>query len=134
MARKKDSDQLTPLELDLMQVLWETGPATVQTVQERLAAKRELAYTTVQTMLNVLLRKKRVSRSLKGRAYHYRPALSQRQASRHAVTDLLDRMFDGSAERLVLNLIEERHLTPERLAKLKRMVGQEKEPEHGKNR
>ena len=134
MARKKDSDQLTPLELDLMQVLWETGPAPVQTVQEKLAAKRDLAYTTVQTMLNVLLRKKRVSRALKGRAFHYRPALSRRQASRHAVVDLLDRMFGGSAERLVLNLIEERHLTPERLAKVKRMVEQSGEPDHGKTR
>ncbi len=67
---RKQSDQLTPLELEIMQVLWETGAANVQTVQQQLA--RELAYTTVQTMLNVLHRKGKVTRKLKEKAYFYR--------------------------------------------------------------
>ncbi len=62
MARIKQSEQLTTLELEIMQVLWETGAANVQTVQQQL--ERELAYTTVQTMLNVLLRKGKVKRKL----------------------------------------------------------------------
>ena len=69
MPRRK-SEQMTPLELEIMQVLWETGPATVQTVQKQL--KRELAYTTVQTMLTVLHRKQKVKRSLKDKAYDRR--------------------------------------------------------------
>src|ERR1051326_7830091 len=62
MPRRKNSDPpLTPLELEIMNVLWEMGPANVQTVQSRLSG-RPLAYTTVQTMLNVLHRKARVKR------------------------------------------------------------------------
>ena len=75
MPRRK-SEQMTPLELEIMQVLWETGPATVQTVQRQL--KRELAYTTVQTMLTVLHRKQKVKRTLKDKAYIYKPAVSAR--------------------------------------------------------
>ena len=119
MPRTK-GERLTPLELEIMQVLWETGPANVQTVQQRL--KRELAYTTVQTMLNVLQRKKKVKRTLKEKAYFYRPAVTRSQVTGHAVGDLIDRLFGGSAESLVMNLVEARHLTPERLARLNQLV------------
>src|SRR5262245_13344941 len=106
--------RLTRLELEIMKVLWETGPAPVQEVRDRLAADgRELAYNTVQTMLNVLHRKGRVRRTRDGRAFHYAPVTTRLQATRHAVTDLLGRMFDGRAEDLVMSLVETRHLTPE---------------------
>jgi predicted transcriptional regulator len=119
----RDGQPLTPLELDIMKVLWETGPAPVQTVQERLAAAdRPLAYNTVQTMLNVLHRKGKVRRELHGRAFVYEPAVTRFQAAGQAVGDLVQRMFDGSAESLVLSLVETRHLTPEKLAALTAMV------------
>ena len=120
MPRRK-SDRLTPLELEIMKILWEVGPANVQTVQREM--KRDLAYTTVQTMLTVLHRKNKVTRVLKEKAYIYRPAVSRSQVTGHAVSELIERLFGGSAEGLVLNLIEARHLTPERLARLNRMVG-----------
>ena len=79
MPRKKNPEQaLTPLELEIMNVLWETGPANVQTVQGRIEG-RELAYTTVQTMLNILHRKGRVKRQLKDRAYVYRRCSAARR-------------------------------------------------------
>jgi predicted transcriptional regulator len=118
----RDGQPLTPLELDIMKVLWETGPAPVQTVQERLAADRPLAYNTVQTMLNVLHRKGKVRRELQGRAFLYEPAVTRLEAAGQAVGDLVQRMFDGSAESLVLSLVETRHLTPEKLAALTAMV------------
>jgi predicted transcriptional regulator len=122
MPRRK-SEQMTPLELEIMQVLWETGPANCQTVQRQL--KRELAYTTVQTMLTVLHRKGRVKRTLKDKAYFYRPAVSRERFTGHAVRDLIDRLFGGSAEGLVMNLLQEKQLTPERLAKLHQLVEEE---------
>lgn len=122
MPRSK-SEQMTPLELEIMQVLWETGSATCQTVQRQL--KRELAYTTVQTMLTVLHRKGRVKRTLKDKAYVYKPVVSQKKFTGHAVRDLIDRLFGGSAEGLVLNLLQEKHLTPDRLAKLHQLVEEE---------
>ena len=129
MARPK-AEQLTPLELEIMQVLWETGPANVQTVQQRLT--RPLAYTTVQTMLNVLHRKNKVKRTLKEKAYFYRPAVSRSQATGHAVTDLIDRMFGGSAENLVMSLVETRHLTPEKLSRLQKIVQRETRDDESK--
>jgi predicted transcriptional regulator len=125
MARKRGSDQLTPLELEIMKVLWETGAATVQTVQERLGADRPLAYTTVQTMLNVLHRKGKVKRALKDRAYRYRPAQSRAQAVRQTLGDVIDRLFGGSTESLVLSLVETRRIRPEQLAELTRMLTEE---------
>ncbi len=128
MPRQK-SEQMTPLELEIMQVLWETGPVNVQTVQKEL--KRELAYTTVQTMLTVLHRKKKVKRVLKDKAYIYKPAVTRSKFTGHAVREFIDRLFGGSAEGLVVNLIQEKHLSPERLAALHQWI--EKEESHGKD-
>ena len=138
MPRKKISDPaLTPLELEIMNVLWETGPANVQCVQSNLKS-RELAYTTVQTMLNVLHRKGRVKRLLKNRTYIYRPVLSRQKAVTQAVGEMLDRFFGGSADGLLLNLVETRHLTPEKLARIQEMIDhpeseRPKEDTHGNN-
>ncbi len=128
MGRKK-VNQLTPLELEIMTVLWETGAANVQTVQQRLA--RELAYTTVQTMLNVLHRKGKVKRTLKERAYFYRPAISRQQVVGQTMKDIIDRLFGGSAESLVMSLVETRHLTPEKLNELNGLIDKAKEAGDG---
>jgi predicted transcriptional regulator len=119
MARRK-IERLTPLELEIMHVLWETGPANVQTVQRKLP--RELAYTTVQTMLNILHRKGKVKRTLKDRAYFYRPAVSRSQVVRSAVSDLVEHLFGGSVESLVMSLVETKHLDAEKLARLNRLL------------
>lgn len=113
-----------------MKVLWETGAANVQTVQARLAG-RDLAYTTVQTMLNVLHRKRKVSRRLKDRAYFYQPVFSRQKAITQAMGDMLDRFFGGDAGRLVMNLVESRRLTPEKLARIQRMLETSEEEKHG---
>src|ERR1043165_2794801 len=76
MARPK-TENLTPLELEIMHVLWETGPANVQTVQQNL--NRALASTPAQTMLNILERKEKANRTLKNRPSFYNPAVSRKQ-------------------------------------------------------
>jgi BlaI family transcriptional regulator, penicillinase repressor len=129
VPRRKILDpSLTALELELMKVLWDTGPATVQVVQANLK-DRELAYTTVQTMLNVLHRKGKVKRTLKHRAFIYKPLLTRQKAMTQAVGDMLERFFGGSADNLVLNLLETRQLDPERVAELKKLL--ESEKKHG---
>jgi len=122
---------LTPLELEIMKVLWASGRAGVQAVREALAPRRKLAYTTVQTRLNVRCRKGRVRRTLKDRAYVYQPVLTRRRALRQAVGDLVDRLFGGSAESLVVGLVESRHLTPEALARLTRALERERKDRDG---
>jgi BlaI family transcriptional regulator, penicillinase repressor len=107
---------LTPLELEIMQVLWEVGPSTVSEVQPRL--KAELAYTTVQTMLNVLLRKGKVARAQEGRAFRYRPAVSRERATGSALSDLVRRMFGGSSEALLMAMVDTRQITAEELTRV----------------
>lgn len=123
MARRK-SLTLTPLELEIMKVLWEAGSANVQTVQAALPGER-LAYTTVQTMLNLLQQKGKVKRTLKERAYVYRPAVSRVQAVSQTMKDLMDRMFGGSPEELVMGLVETKQLTPEVLERVRRRLAKE---------
>src|SRR5215467_8858132 len=124
MTQRK-TERLTPLELEIMQVLWETGAANVQTVQQRL--KRELAYTTVQTMLNILHRKAKVKRSLKDRAYFYKPAVSRRQVVRQTVNDLVEHLFGGSVENLVMSLVETKNLTTEKMNRLNELLKESEE-------
>jgi BlaI family penicillinase repressor len=78
----------------------------------------------VQTMLNVLHRKGKVKRSLKGRAFEYTPLVSRQKAIRATLHDLIDRLFGGSAEGLVMSLLESRDLTPGKLARLNRLIEQ----------
>lgn len=125
MVRQK-SDNLTPLELEIMNVLWETGAANVQTVRQEL--ERDLAYTTVQTMLNILHKKGKVKRSLKDRAYFYKPVVSRTQVISQTVGDLVERLFGGAAESLVMSLVETKQLTPEKLNELNKLLeGSEEE-------
>ncbi len=131
MARKKTNEQLTTLEMEIMKVLWEIAPATVQKVQQRL--ERTLAYTTVQTMLNVLYRKGKVRRTLRDRAYLYRPAVSRQEVVAQTMRDIIDRVFGGSAENLVMSLVEARHLDTDKLTKLQEMIEQSKEGGDGKD-
>ena len=133
MPRQKTRDPaLTPLELEIMSVLWETGPANVQTVQGALK-RRDLAYTTVQTMLNVLHRKGKVRRRLKDRAYLYQAVVSRQKAVTQALGDMVDRFFGGSADSLVLSLLETRTLTPAALARIQKLLERSAKEKHGNN-
>jgi predicted transcriptional regulator len=116
---------LTKLELQIMQVIWKLGMSSVKDVQEGLP--QQLAYTTVQTMLNILERKGKLRRKLRGRAYVYSATVTEAKASRHAVRDLVDRMFGGSADELVMSLIKSRQIDPKRIAELTRRLEKESE-------
>lgn len=114
--KRKENRTLTPLELEIMQVLWDSGACTVAEVQPQL--KAELAYTTVQTMLNVLWKKNKVKRVQEGRAYRYEPVVSRERATGSALHDLVSRMFGGSSEALLMAMVDARQISPEDLARL----------------
>ena len=113
---------LTPLELEIMHILWDHGPATVAEVQPQL--KAQLAYTTVMTMLGVLLKKGKVKRTQQGRAFRYRAAVSRERATGSALADILERVFGGSADALVMSLVETRGLTAQDLTRLSKAVAE----------
>ena len=122
---KLDQLPLTKLELQIMQVIWRRGASTVAEVQDSL--DQPLAYTTVQTMLNILHRKRKLKRELRGRAFAYIAAVTEAKASTHALKDLIDRMFGGSSEELVMSLIKSRQLDPDKIAELTRRLEGEEE-------
>jgi len=116
----KKSEALTPLELEIMQVLWDDGASTVAEVQPKLRAK--LAYTTVQTMLNVLLRKNKVAREQEGRAFRYRASVSRERATGGALHDLVRRMFGGSPEAMLMAMVDTRQISADELERVARRL------------
>jgi predicted transcriptional regulator len=115
-----------------MRVLWEGGPGNVQKVLEGLTGEPPLAYTTVQTTLNVLQRKGKVKRKLIGRAYEYSPTVSREAADSHALKDVLQKVFRGSVDDLLLSLVRSKKLDAQKLAKLQERLearGNEEQPE-----
>jgi BlaI family transcriptional regulator, penicillinase repressor len=120
---ERENDTLTKLELQIMQVIWKLGPSNVSAVQEGL--EQRLAYTTVQTMLNILQKKGKLRRKLRGRAFEYSATVTEAKASSHAVSDLVDRMFGGSSEELVMSLIKSKQIDAKKIAELSRRVEEE---------
>ena len=122
MARTK-SPTLTETELRLMDVLWTRGPSTAREVLEKTLAEGNVrAYSTVRTMLGILEQKGYVTHREQGRAFVYEPKVERHEARASAVRHLVRRFFDNSPEQLVLNLIEDKKLDPQEVARLKNMI------------
>jgi predicted transcriptional regulator len=120
---EREKEPLTKLELQIMQVIWRLGPSNVNAVQAGL--EQQLAYTTVQTMLNILQKKGKLKRRLRGRAYIYSATVTQEKALGHAVRDLVDRMFGGSSEELVMSLIKSKQLDAKKVGELTKRLEEE---------
>lgn len=121
MPRPK-SEQPTPGELEVLQVLWERGPATVREVHEALHAVRPRGYTSVMSLLNVMVDKRLLRRKPEGRAYRYAPRVQRQPTLRKMVADLLDRAFGGAPQPLLVHLLEETDPSPEQLADLEQLI------------
>jgi BlaI family transcriptional regulator, penicillinase repressor len=111
----KATPVLTEQELEIMKVVWERERATVRDVYETLRAKRQIAYTTVMTMMRILERKGHLKVSRADRAYVYRPARARQRVVGEMVREFVDRVFGGAAEPLVQHLVRDRHLSEDDL-------------------
>jgi BlaI family penicillinase repressor len=109
---------LTEQELEIMKVVWDIGQVTVRDVYEQLRARRQVAYTTVMTMMRILERKGHVKVSRADRAFVYRPARPRHRVLGEMVQEFVDRVFGGAAEPLVQHLVRDRHLTEEDLREI----------------
>lgn len=116
------SEQPTPGELEILQILWRRGPSTVRQVMDDLNHGRRRAYTSVMSLLNVMTDKKLLRRKPAGRAFVYQPRVAEQPTLRHMVADLLDRAFEGSAEQLVAHTLEQTDLSPEELNNIQRLI------------
>jgi len=119
----------TGRELDVMSVLWDAGPATVAEVRERIAD--DLAYTTVLTILRTLEQKGYVSHAEDGRAHRYKPLVKRETAGRTALRRLVEKVFDGSPELLMTQLVSDENLSDKELRRLRKLLAdrlREKKP------
>jgi predicted transcriptional regulator len=123
VAKSPKQAGLTKLELRIMQAVWKRGAGTVSEVQAELDPP--LAYTTVQTMLNILERKGKLKRELEGRAYVYTARVTEAKALGQQLRDLVDRMFGGSSEELVMSLLKTRQIDAKKLAELTEQFNKE---------
>ncbi|HXH50224.1 MAG TPA: BlaI/MecI/CopY family transcriptional regulator [Terriglobia bacterium] len=120
------SRTLTGQELEIMKVVWELRQATVRGVYEKLREHRPIAYTTVMTMMNILEQKGFLKKlPAEGRAYIYQSARPRKQVIRSMVREFVDRVFNGSAEPLVVHLVEDRRLSEKELKEIARMIEEE---------
>lgn len=113
---------LTDREADVIQVLWDHGPSLVAEVRERL--QDELAYTTVLTVLRTLEAKGYVSHDEEGRGHRYRASVKQQTAQKSALQHLTDKLFKGSAELLLTQLVSDQKLTPEQMARMRQLLAE----------
>ena len=109
-------------ELAILSVLWSLGPSTVRQVHEELLRERDLGYTTVLKMLQVMTEKRLVVRDESERTHVYAPAQSQTQTQRTLVEDLLGRAFNGSALKLMVQALSASKTSPEELAEIRTLL------------
>ena len=115
----------TDTELDILRVLWQRGPSTVREVQETMNEMKPTGYTTVLKMLQIMTDKGLVRRDERNRAHVYEARLAQEQTQRQLVTDLLERVFDGSATSLVMQaLATKKKASDKELAEIRKMIAE----------
>ena len=116
------STTLTNQELEIMKVVWDQESATVRHVYETLLEKRKIAYTTVMTMMKVLEHKGHLKKSRRQKAHIYTPSKPRKQMIRTMVREFVDRVFNGSAEPLLVHLVEDERLSEDELAEFAKML------------
>jgi BlaI family transcriptional regulator, penicillinase repressor len=121
------SETLTAQELEIMKVIWPRGRATVRDVYDALRERRTLAYTTVQTMMNILETKGHLKKAPGEKAQLYSPVRPQQLVVRSMVREFVNRVFDGSARPLLVHLLKEKGLTERERKELQRLLEKEVE-------
>lgn len=116
--------RLGDLQLQLMKALWQRGETTVAEIQEAIPSGTDLAYTTLATMLRKMEVRGLVTHRTEGRTFIYRAAVAEDQVSRGMADHVLDRLFGGSVEALVSNLLTTREVSRDELARLEKLIAQ----------
>lgn len=123
MINKKGSEiRLGRLELQIMNVVWEKGKATVHDVKDALSRGRKPAYSTILTMMRKLEAKGYLKHDVDDRTYVYRPTISQKAARQGILGDIVDRLFDGSPSLLLNSLVEQGHISEKELEQIQKLI------------
>ena len=119
---KQPLQKPTASELEILRVLWERGPSTVRDVHEALREKKDLGYTTVLKLLQIMTAKGTVRRNEEQRAHVYEACQPATETKRLLVGDVLERVFEGSASELMIHALEGRRTSKEELGELRRLL------------
>ena len=117
-----EKHHLARLQLAIMQVLWDRDECSVSEVQEALKPDRDLAYTTVGTMLAKMEANGQVAHRSEGRSNIYRPVLQRDEVSQTMVTDLATRLFQGDVSQLMCSLLDGSEVSQQELKRLKKLI------------
>jgi predicted transcriptional regulator len=124
----KTAFHLTDVELELMSILWQRGEGTVRDVMANLPAERRLAYTSVSTVLRILEQKGAVAARKSGQSHIYVPKIDKQVYEASALKHIVSTLFNGTPRSLVARLIDEKDLTPDDLAQLRRLLDERLRP------
>lgn len=126
MSQEKKQNP-TEKELTILQVLWARGPSTVRQVNAEISRKQKTGYTTTLKLMQIMTDKGLLVRDDSQFKHVYRPAVSEERTEKQIVGDLLDKVFAGSAEKLVMRALSAKKMTAEELQKIRRMLDQMEE-------
>jgi predicted transcriptional regulator len=112
----------TDAELGILNVLWQRGPSTVREVYEVLLESKEIGYTTILKLMQIMSEKGLVSRDESDRSHVYKAKLAQDETQRQLLSDLLDRAFNGSPTKLVMQALSSKKASREELAEIRQIL------------
>jgi BlaI family transcriptional regulator, penicillinase repressor len=123
MSNKKVVPRPTAAELDILRAIWQLGPATVRQVHEVLNAEKPCGYTTVLKFMQIMTAKGLLIRDESERSHVYKPRVPAENTQRLLVADLLERVCEGSAEKLMMHAFSAKKVSPEELARIRKLLG-----------
>ena len=126
MARPR-SPHPTQRDLQLLKLLWAHGPSSVRDLHERFPVEPKPAYTSLQTNLQAMFEKELITRELDGRTHIYAAAVSRGEVEQGVVEDVVNRVFDGNALRLITTALTSDAATPEEIERLQRLIEERSE-------
>lgn len=118
MTPAKPSD----MEMQVLSVLWDSGPLTARDVLERLPDRKDRAYTTVLSIMQVMEKKGLLTHSMEGRANVYKPAVTRKQVMKPFVRSLVQNVFGGSPARALQHLLEDETVDADQLAAIRELI------------
>jgi BlaI family penicillinase repressor len=125
--------QPTTSELEILNILWEKESATVREVFEVISSNKLITYTTILKLMQIMTEKGLVERQEQGKAHLYRAKIAQNETQKGMVSDLLERVFRGSAKALMQHLLDHKKASPEEMKEIRQMIEKaEKETKGGK--
>lgn len=112
----------TELELEILKIVWQRESVSVRDVRDALEGFRDLAYTSVMTVMNIMAKKGYLNRKKQGKSFVYEAALSEKETSRGMLSDLMERLFHGSSKALMLNLLEIGDIDQDEIEELRTLI------------